>query len=270
MNVQMITTPKLKCGVHQYTRYLSHSLMYEKVSVRVSPCDRPKESIKDTQKGTSLVHVQFQEYYYRPHMDVFDTDLPVVVTFHDQCIPTDFPWDRVTHSICHTAEIARKVPFEHEILPMGVPTQLFQVLSFGLGRTDQSLVRRVCDRLGMSYTYLNGDPWLSRDDLRAAIRRVDVVVLWYPESAGTGSSFAARIAMGARRPLITNEVSWFKDLEDHPPYLNRVPDELGLEICLEGLRVNSHWELFAPGLFPSMSTLAAAHKALYTKIVATD
>jgi len=226
MRVLMITSDRFSCGVNSYTELLMDALgafadpdLYvEDISSTVASKDVVLRS-----DSPDIIHLQFQETLYQgTHLQEWVSaanllNIPVVITLHDRCVPPSMPFHDIDHVISHTEGIRKLVVKEPEyitVLPLGIPMTTFSVLSFGLGRTDEELVRDVVESIdGAVYEYHNGDEtFLPYEDLVRKIRLCDIVVLWYPEAYGTGSSFAARLAIGCRRPLVVNDVSWFQDL----------------------------------------------------------
>ncbi|GAX91985.1 hypothetical protein [Effusibacillus lacus] len=168
--------------------------------------------------------------------------IPVIVTFHDSCIGPHFPFHLVDKFVCANLQMKQLLPNAHHI-PHGVPTpvhftkdelkQMFNyqgplVSTFGLGRTDYNLISRMAADLGYKFLVLDstnsclvsGDhiirntDWLPLDQLMMRLAAADVIVLWYPEIAACVSSSAVNQALATLRPVIVNDVGWFKDVPE--------------------------------------------------------
>lgn len=269
LKVRFVTSPREVCGVREYSEYLAGAYAdISPSSITLTPCDQVASTSSSNVYGEGIIHIQYQEYLYRGGLldgwlTLAETwKVPVVVTFHDLCIPVEFPFWRIHAAICHSDRVATHIPTRPCLsLPLGIPLQPYTVVSFGLGRTNEALIQGVCAGLKMRYVYLNGaEKWLTREDLIATIRSSDAVVLWYPEEEAAGSSFAARLAMGCRRPLVTNRVTWFDGVryEAHYP----CDDQKDLHRVLSGLREKSEWGIESE----TLASVAAAHLNLYLRL----
>lgn len=270
MRILMVTSGDEACGVHSYTDILVRSLQESSKDLTIETCPSDYVPILD---NYDLIHFQYQETLYPKNqimkwLNLADAaNCPTVITFHDQWIAPTFPFHLIHHAICHTRAIAGKVPLQSlEILPLGIPLSPFQVLSFGLGRTDEKLVRKTVESLSDAlYDYHNGadpDSFIPYNMLVQKIRCHDVIVLWYPEHHGTGSSFAARLAIGCRRPLIVNDVSWFRSLPSSDQvYFASDPTDL-IRILI---RLKSASERFLG--IETMNEVAKSHLRIYSKLL---
>jgi hypothetical protein len=186
-------------------------------------------------QGLDVLHVQYEVILFHRErlqqlLDRFEG--VKAITWHDSCVPPDMPgpWDL---QLRHRADTGPG----GAVIPMGVESVQPLVRTFGLGRSREDIICTICDRNGWRFEASFGDRrWLNEGDLHAWLREADAVVLWYPEVDSAGSSLAARTALAARRPLIVNDVTWFRDLPESAPGLQRVPDQpLFLEAALHNV-----------------------------------
>lgn len=166
--------------------------------------------------------------------------IKAIVTFHDSCIGPQFPFDLVENYACTHSGIKQFIPGCRH-LPHGNPPPLLAekaalkqrfhyegniVSTFGLGRTDYRLISKVSAELGYRFAVMDsthscligGDhimhirEWLPMDQLVMRLGASDAVVLWYPETDALVSSSAICIALASLRPVIVNDVGWFRDI----------------------------------------------------------
>jgi hypothetical protein len=141
----------------------------------------------------------------------------MAVTFHDNCIPGDFPLGDFDLRFTHRWNVG---PRDAEVVPFGIEDRAPVVRTFGLGRTRSDYLAPICARRGWVFETAashepirgGGQQWMPHDSLIEWLRGADLVALWYDPQPMAGSSQAARTAMAARRPLITNDTEWFSDL----------------------------------------------------------
>lgn len=248
MKITVLTTWRSKCGVYEYTRKLYEEIAKAGNTVRilgnygdkdVPEClpnlydqiyrgcfgvywwgEEPEmdcNTVIAHANWADVFHVQYQGSLYRqPDFQkiVRQVKSKKAITVHDS--GRGHPNDVRTFDI----KIAHR---EGIILPNEKPALIFpfptdnvspRVLSFGMGRNDYSLVKRVCNELGVDCICHDSklDGWLSYEKLAQMIRNSDAIVLWYNEVNAVGSSAAARTALSFYRPLIVNSVGWFEDL----------------------------------------------------------
>lgn len=245
MKIAMLTTQNSACGIAEYSRHFIEE--YENLGHEVLVLGNPDYfgvywwgegnhfNTKDIYKAVEdfkadVFHVQYQSSLYnanelnlllqalgcakdRPKLvaTVHDSsrgkqDLGLFdnIIFHKKGVVTEDAGSIVKVS---------KMPFPIlEIIPM--------VYSFGMGgRNDYKLIERVCTELHISFMHHDGreDVWLTELRLYTQMRLADAIVLWYNEVPGLiGASSSARTALSSHRPVITNGVGWFSDLdEDH-------------------------------------------------------
>lgn len=216
-------------------------------------------------EGLELLHIQYQNWLYGPDMQkalpVLGRHRPLVATFHDPCIPPDFPWSALSGCIFHNDLMRGQVVGSHrpiaEVIPMGIPVvpdrdrhaaraqlglnSAHVVASVGFGRTDYNrvldalkpLTARFPDLLylvvimpeiagqvhaaaaahGMAGHVRVVEGYLPKDQLFLHMQAADLLVCYYPPGAIEGvTSSAARLAIGARRPLVVSDVGFMRDL----------------------------------------------------------
>jgi hypothetical protein len=172
--------------------------------------------------GLDVIHVQYQSMLFDQWALadlVRDFPGPTAVTFHDSCNRPDFPAQAFDLRFTHRDGVGVGAP---EVIPFAIEERPPVVRTFGLGRTRSDLIAPICERLGWifediaSHEPIQGggydNKWRSHEDLIAWLRGADAIVLWYDDQPMAGSSQAARTAMAARRPVIVNDVTWFRDL----------------------------------------------------------
>ncbi len=175
-------------------------------------------------EGCDVLHVQYEVILYHRErlqelLDRFDG--VKVITWHDSCVPPDMPgpWDVQLRHRDDTGPGGT-------VIPMGVEDVAPVVKTFGLGRSRADIICSICDRRGWKFEQSFGDQrWLHAAELHAWLREADAIVLWYPDVDSAGSSLAARTALATRRPLVVNDVSWFRDLPERLFGLQKVPDD---------------------------------------------
>lgn len=225
LTVGLITTWNAKCGVSEYSRDLAASLRAAGCEVIVLASypvrqvswatDDPqvyrffhtgweKERGVDTDLALNAIrrhrvevlHLQYQSFIYAPpfleQLPRLAEAAPLVVTFHDPCIPREFPMACIRQSIVHNhvlAEVVRSVPVQ--IIPPGChlrpdrPSPAVRaglglagdpvVTSFGLGRAAHELVLEAVSGLLDRYphlTYAIAAPSERMPPVYAAARRL--------------------------------------------------------------------------------------------------
>ncbi len=220
------------------------------------------------QRQIKLIIVQYQNGIFRDQnlRVLFEFckqyDIKVMVTFHDSCIGPLFPIDKVDHYVCTQSDI-RLIVAGCRYIPQGIPSPLLEdkneiklryqydgtiVSTLGLGRTDYRLISRATEKLGyrfmvMDPTYscrISGDhlirigDWLPLNQMISRLGASDAIVLWYPEIDAMVSSSAICMALATLRPIIVNDVKWFKDIPDD--VVIKVKDEKELDNHLSGIQ----------------------------------
>lgn len=160
---------------------------------------------------------------------------PTAITFHDSCIRGDFPYQAFDLHFTHRQGVGRG-----EVIPFGIENRQPVVRTFGLGRTRSDLIAPICERNGWAFETVathepirgGGQEWRTHEDLIAWLRGADAIVLWYDDNQMAGSSQATRTALAARRPVVTNDTSWFSDLPDETRSYRKVHSLEELESVL--------------------------------------
>jgi len=203
VRVGLITTWNARCGIAEYSRYLAAALAGYGVNVTVLasfPVRVPEGAIDGKgvwrffytgwhqergvdlelalrvtrEHNLDLLHLQYQNYLYPPpfldSLSRLAEAGPLVVTFHDPCVPPDFPRHLFRAGIYLNPEcrnLGGKAGRLTRVIPIGVhrwpdesPEMARRALglpagpmfcSFGLGRTRYDLVWQVISRLSRRF-----------------------------------------------------------------------------------------------------------------------
>lgn len=243
MNVGMLTSWRTQCGIAQYSMHLARALERAGTGTLILGSrnygDRalPKEDVAEPIGELACFDVELWNQYGRHELDVeriLDLPLDVLhvqyevvlysrlrlqqlldvftgvtaITYHDSCIPPDMPgpWDLEFRHRDDTGPRGQVIPFGVEYVPPLIRT-------FGLGRSQDEIIRPICEKHDWQFESTFGEnAWLTQTALHDWLREADAIVLWYPETPMAGSSQAARTALATRRPVIVNDTSWFRDL----------------------------------------------------------
>ena len=241
MKIAMLTTENSACGIAEYSRQFvdEYRNLGHEVLVLGNPeyfgvywfgedsfFDAPGILAELVEFKPDVFHVQYQGSLYcvtefNNMMNILYSSKLVpktVVTIHDSSRGEHklHLFDKI---ISHKDKIVFEVPLlaKSRKFPFPIPDMFPTVFSFGMGRNDYNFIRRVCEEIGISFDYHDGrvDGWISENDLFTRMKLADAIVLWYNEVPGIiGASSAARTALASYRPVITNVVSWFSDLDD--------------------------------------------------------
>jgi hypothetical protein len=266
MRVGLLTTWNTQCGIAQYSRHLGNALARAGADVTVLgsrnygaretgeeselPVERVfgvemwnggQDSELDASRilamGFDVIHCQYEvALYNRPRLqELLDQhEGASAITWHDKCVPADMPgpWDLQFRHREDTGPAGHVIPFGIEDVPPLVRT-------FGLGRTQEDVIRPICERNGWRFesaatseAAFGGQAWLSQLELHEWLREADAIVLWYPDAEMAGSSQAARTALATRRPVFVNDVTWFDDLPFCMDGLTKCVHPGGLEYSL--------------------------------------
>jgi hypothetical protein len=212
-----------------------------------------------------LIIVQYQNGIFHPPnlRPLFEhckeKNIQVIVSFHDSFFGP-FPFDLVEHYVC-THSRMKQILNSHYI-PHGIPAPINDpkdvlkqrfgydgtvVTTFGLGRTDYRLISEVAGELHYRFAVIDSADscriggehvihirnWLSKEQLLMRLGASDVIVLWYPEIDAYVSSSAISLALASLRPVIVNDVNWFRDIPDDVAI--KVKDEKELREKLSGI-----------------------------------
>ena len=295
MKVGMLTSWQTKCGISEYSGYLVDALRKqpdtevivfgsknygdfkigeyvtnEVPTFGVLPWtgahkDHSFDSDKILAAQLDVLHVQYECVLYNqpPFYQLLkDFEGVKAVTYHDNCIPPDFPYHLFDIQYTHRENVGVGSGF---IIPMGIQEHKPVVKTFGLGRSKKDLIREICERNGWEFQYSFGeDSWLSPDALYKYLRDSDCIVLYYDEAAAAGTSIAARVAISTRRPLVVSATTWFKDL-DVSRQVNKVYNSAELEEVLHDILDNplitdSSWSNIAKYLVDDYKEALDAHR----------
>jgi hypothetical protein len=279
MKVGMLTSWNTQCGIAEYSRYLT-SAMRRRDDVEVTvlgsknyddrkvaedehyvvpvfgvlPWNKYDDHSFDTEEILQLdldvLHVQYEVLLYNQQgfgelLSRFEG--PKVITFHDNCIPPTFPGGLFNLRYTHREEVGVGERF---LLPFGIENRKPVVKTFGLGRSRADIIEPICTKNGWAFHKSFGEhDWKSTEELTSWLRDSDAIVLYYDDVPSAGSSQAARTAIGTRRPVILNDVTWFRGVEG--AYKIETPEELE-ELLIQLLDkpiIQEHsWDNIAAGI----------------------
>lgn len=280
MKIGMLTSWNTQCGIAEYSRYLTTamrrrddvdvvvlgSINYDERKVGedeqyVSPVfavlpwnkhgDHSFEVDKILSLDLDVIHVQYEVLLYNApllyNLLVRFKGLKVV-TYHDNCIPPEWPYQLFDLQYTHRESVGVGERF---VLPFGIENTKPLVKTFGLGRSRNDIIEEACNRIGATFEYSFGEQeWKSTEELTSWLRDSDAVVLYYDDVPSAGSSQAARTAIGTRRPTIINDVTWFQGVEGAHAVV-RSPEELEttLRTLFNNTAIESHsWDNIAAGI----------------------
>lgn len=289
MRVGILTSWRVPCGVYQYSARLADALAAQpdtEVVILAGRADEhrsvPEESTHEVYDGAAAIGLWRDDKEYYLSIDgILGMDLDVIhvqyqsmlfdqwslaelalrfkgimaITFHDNCQRPDFPYDSFNLHFSHRWNIG---PPSIQVMPFGIENRPPVVRTFGLGRTRSDYIRPICERNGWVFETIashepihgGGQAWLPHNELIDWLRGADAIVLWYDDNGMAGSSQAVRTAIASRRPVITNDTTWFEDLPKKIRYYQKVSDFDGLERALQEMFhrpyvEGSSWDLVA-------------------------
>ena len=265
----MLTTWNTRCGIAEYSRFLTSALQRRKdISVTVfGSRNTPERSEGDFEDWATpvfdvqlwspkhsyefdvdavlandldVLHIQYSNLFYgRRKLVELMTRFPGVLalTYHDKVVgrrtfPSELPDLLYTHR--ENVGVGDK-----RLIPLGIAVHPPVIKTFGLGKARVDLISEICDRNGWRFeTSFGEDRWLEHDELYRWLRDSDAIVLWYKEDRSAGASAAAALAISTRRPVFVNDTEWFRDLPDRTGTLRKVQQPSELEACLRELLVD--------------------------------
>lgn len=243
MKIGVLTTWNTQCGIAEYSRYLVNALQrredtevvvlgsknYDDRKVAedehyvvpvfaVLPWNSYNDHSFDVGRILSeqldVLHIQYEVLLYNQaglNSLLSEFQGLKVITYHDNCIPPDFPFYQFHLRYTHRENVGVGERF---ILPFGIENRKPVVKTFGLGRSRIDIIGQVCNNLGYDFQYSFGEnEWKTTDELADWLRDSDCIVLYYDDVPSAGSSQAARTAIGTRRPVIVNNVTWFSGVK---------------------------------------------------------
>lgn len=203
LRVGLITTWGLACGVAEYSKALANALRLRGHEVTVlANYPLPQESLKPDENrvvrcfytgwhaergvaaslalGTigdqrlDVVHLQYQSFIYpHPFNDFLRRAaqmVPVVVTFHDACLPPEFPLQVIRGAIVHS-------PLTRQLLSLGgaavVPIGIHDIPSPGVAKAKA--------RLGLGSRHVMATVGLGRQDYHSVLAVMRMLVPFYPD-----------------------------------------------------------------------------------------
>ncbi len=246
MRVGILTSWNVRCGVAQYSaRYadalaqIGHTPVILALRAGAPQFDLPEETghlvvdvgycghynppswqpvldasgLRDiARRNLDAIHVQYQCMIVRQEQLAAlrtATAKPLAITFHDNALLPSFPAQAFDLRYAHREGVG----IGATIIPFPIEDRPPIVRSFGLGRSQSEIIAPICERNGWIFEDIGpSQEWLSHEDLIAWLRGSDAIVAWYPPEPRAGASLAARTAIAARRPLITNDTEWFAEM----------------------------------------------------------
>jgi hypothetical protein len=158
-----------------------------------------------------VLHVQYQSSLYEPegfNRFISGMKCKKVITLHDSSVNVRHNLDVFNYTIVHN----KSIPGTHW-LPFPTTELEAKVFSFGMGRNDYAFIEKACKEIGVSFEGHDArkDGWLPEHLLFEKMNDADAIVLWYNDVNLEGQSAALRAAISSMRPVIVNDVGWFKD-----------------------------------------------------------
>lgn len=241
LKVGLLTSWNIRCGVASYSRHLVNALSRrDDVEISVFGSANPDPVVPFEDYAQPVFNVAHWNDYTSDEFDIetiLNADLDVlhiqyiawfynrekllellsrfkglkVLTFHDNALLDSEVIAACDRLITHREDIGEQARY---LMPFGIENRRPVVKTFGLGRSDLATIKACCDNLEYEVEHsFASDKWLSDEDLHNWLRDSDAIVLFYPEDKRAGTSQAARTALATRRPVIVNDVTWFKDVE---------------------------------------------------------
>jgi len=175
--------------------------------------------------------VQYQSSLYEPegfNKFIAGVKCKKVITLHDSSRnKKHISFDRFDAVITHNPYI------EHtDFIPMPIVESVPAVFSFGMGgRNNYQFISDACHEIGIDFYHHDGREhgWWSKEKLFNEMNNADAIVLWYNEVGIEGQSSALRTAISSMRPVIVNDVGWFKDA---PEFVTKCSDKKSLQDAL--------------------------------------
>lgn len=277
--IGMLTSWNTQCGISEYSKYLVTAMRkaghdvtvlgsknYDERKVAedesyvipvfgVLPWNRYGDHSFDVEailaQNFDVIHVQYEVLLYnQAGFNRLWKEFKglKVLTYHDNCIPPDFPAQDFDLFYTHRESVGLGSGY---ILPFGIENRPPVVKTFGLGRSRDDIIAAACLRLGYGFQSSFGEQdWKSTEELHQWLRDSDAIVLYYADVPSAGSSQAARTAIATRRPVIVNNVTWFEGVEG--VYRVNTPEELEAELfnLLDHPIINrDSWDLIAETIY---------------------
>jgi len=186
----------------------------------------------ETRNGPiDVLIVQYQSSLYEPegfNKFIEGVKCKKVITLHDSSRnKKHISFDKFDAVIVHNPFI------EHtDFIPMPIIETIPIVFSFGMGgRNNYNFISEACGEVGVAHDFHDAreNGWLSEEELFDKMNKSDAIVLWYNEVGIEGQSSALRTAISSMRPVIVNDVGWFKDA---PEFVTKCSDKKSLQDAL--------------------------------------
>lgn len=247
MNIVMLTTWNSNCGIAEYSRNLVKEFLEMKEVHNVllltnKPADtldiHPRRMVVpvfgvhwwgenprfyqneawdamcmfEAKHGPiDVLFVQYQSSLYEPegfNLFLKGVKCPVIMLQHDSSKNDKHDFSRISKIMAHNDELSHDYFIQFPTVEK--PASVF---SFGMGRNDYNFIKMVCDSIGLQFNSHDSrkDGWLSEDELFDRMKDADAIVLWYNDVPIKGQSAALRTAIASHRPVIVNDIDWFKD-----------------------------------------------------------
>jgi hypothetical protein len=265
MRVGLLTSWKTQCGIAEYSRALAKAfrgrgdidlVVFGSRNVgdrAVREYEAYEQPVFDVQRwrpdhrfhlcvqsvldhDLDVLHIQYSNLFYgRRDLVELMRSFPGVIalTYHDKVVSRAFPHELVDLLFAHRDDVGVG---PRRLIPQGIDVRPPVVKTFGLGKSQDHVIREICDRRGWIFAKSYGsNRWLEHDELYEWLRDCDAIVLWYPEDATSGGSAAAPMAISTRRPVFVNDTEWFRDLPERTATLRKIGSVAELELELEKL-----------------------------------
>ena len=181
--------------------------------------------------------VQYQSSLYEPegfNKFMGRVKCKKIVARHDSSINPKHDFSVFNWSITHRP--MNETPYNplcNTIVPFPTVETTPTVFSFGMGgRNDYQFISDACHEIGVDFYHHDGREhgWWDEEKLFNEMNNADAIVLWYNEVGIEGQSSALRTAISSMRPVIVNDVGWFKDA---PSFVRKVKTKDELQIVLD-------------------------------------
>jgi len=253
MNIGIVSTLGIRCGISQYSRSLGIAL--DKIGCNVTwfgniPRDRnPQDKLVEADnelpgrirrwfevKGWTnelyadfsvfenakidVLHIQWESFLYDQSIGprLLSLPYPIVLTAHSAGFYPGLDFSNVRYLLAHSTDVLDKCPnlvYNKCVIPMGGPYSPPVISTFGLGRSNSETIASVCKELGYRFEVLNWVDWVPMDRLIEELKKSDAIVLFFPPTDSKVSSSSIRVALSTNRPVIVTDTNWFEDLEAH-------------------------------------------------------
>jgi len=166
-----------------------------------------------------VLHVQYQSSLYEPKgFNKFMSGITCkkVVTQHDSSRNSKHDFDVFDVVITHSFHPSVRKHQKYFGFTFPTIERTPVVFSFGMGRNNYDFIEQACKEIGVDFESHDArkDGWLSEDILFERMNSADAIVLWYNDVSIEGQSAALRTAISSMRPVIVNDIPWFRGAPD--------------------------------------------------------